>query len=212
MMIRSGGIPELILMTEVSGSNDQELRATLQKLRREVTHAFGYTSRVLNAEESQKYWRIRRESFNLLRKHVKGLHTAPCIDDVVVPVESLPQFMPEIQKVLDGEKFIYTIAGHAGNGNFHIIPLLDFKKESTKDQVLRLSDTVYTLVKKYHGSITGEHNDGIVRTPYLGYMFSEKMLELFKQVKEGCDPSHIFNPGKKVGGTKEYLYEHIIKE
>jgi FAD/FMN-containing dehydrogenase len=212
MMIRSGGIPQLILMTEISGSDPKELQQRLLHLRSQVREQFGYTSRVLDHQGSQKYWRIRRESFNLLRKHVQGLHTAPCIDDVVVPVTSLPEFMPEIQKILDAEKFIYTIAGHAGNGNFHIIPLLDFKKEGTRDQIMRLSDTVYELVHKYHGSITGEHNDGIVRTPYLGYMFSDEMIRLFEKVKEVFDPQVIFNPGKKVGGTKEYLYEHIIRE
>ncbi len=212
IMLRTGGIPKLLLMTEVTGNDQQELMERLRGLQKQVSEKFGYTSRVLEDAETEKYWKIRRESFNLLRKHVKGLHTAPFIDDVVVPTESLPEFLPRIQKILDREKFIYTIAGHAGNGNFHIIPLLDFKKKNIADMVTRLSDEVYDLIAEYHGSITGEHNDGIVRTPYLHKQFSEKMILLFKKTKEIFDPGNVLNPGKKVGGTVEYLVEKLVRE
>jgi FAD/FMN-containing dehydrogenase len=140
------------------------------------------------------------------------LHTAPFIDDIVVPVESLPEFMPKIQAILDREKFIYTIAGHAGNGNFHIIPLLDFKKEGIADQVTRLSDEVYDLIASYHGSITGEHNDGIVRTPYLGKQFSHKILNIFSEIKNIFDQNTVLNPNKKVGGTVEQIKKYLIHE
>ena len=76
----------------------------------------------------------------------------------------------------------------------------------------RLSDEVYDLIAEYHGSITGEHNDGIVRTPYLHKQFSGKMITLFKKTKEIFDPNNILNPGKKVGGTVEYLIEKLVKE
>lgn len=211
MMMRTG-IPKLILMTEVTGTNQEELLAQLHTLDKQVHEKFGYRSRVMEHDEAEKYWKIRRESFNLLRKHVQGLHTAPFIDDVVVPVEHLPEFLPEIGKILDREKFIYTIAGHAGNGNFHIIPLMDFKKEGTLEQVLRLSDEVYDIIAKYHGSITGEHNDGIIRTPYLHKQFSKSMLGLFKDIKTVFDPYTIFNPGKKVDGTVDAIKSYIIKE
>ena len=211
MMLRTG-VPKLILMTEVTGNSQEELLAQLHGLQAQVTEKFGYRSRVMRNAEAEKYWKIRRESFNLLRKHVKGLHTAPFIDDVVVPVEHLPEFLPEIGKILDREKFIYTIAGHAGNGNFHIIPLLDFKNHTTVNQVIRLSDEVYDIIAKYHGSITGEHNDGIVRTPYLHKQFKPEMLKVFKDIKNSFDPYVIFNPNKKVDGTIEMINTYVIKE
>lgn len=211
MMIRTG-VPKLLLMTEVTGTNQEELLIKLHGLDQQVSEKFGYRSRVMEHDEAEKYWKIRRESFSLLRKHVKGLHTAPFIDDIVVPIESLPEFMPKIQAILDREKFIYTIAGHAGNGNFHIIPLLDFKKEGIADQVVRLSDEVYDLIASYHGSITGEHNDGIVRTPYLYKQFSPQVLELFSAIKMTFDPHKILNPGKKVGGTIDAVRKYLVKE
>jgi len=80
-----------------------------------------------------------------------------------------------------------------------------------------VADKFYDLVGEYKGSITAEHNDGIIRTPYLGKMYSPEVLELFKKTKEIFDPQNIFNPGKKVpstgsgqaGGTIEYLEKHI---
>jgi FAD/FMN-containing dehydrogenase len=211
MMLKTG-IPKLIIMIEVAGNDEHQLFEQLHNLQDQVSQQFGYQSRVMRENEAGKYWKIRRESFNLLRKHVKGLHTAPFIDDIVVPVESLPEFMPKIQAILDREKFIYTIAGHAGNGNFHIIPLLDFKKEGIADQVTRLSDEVYDLIASYHGSITGEHNDGIVRTPYLVKQFSQKMLHIFSEIKNIFDQNTVLNPNKKVGGTVEQIKKYLIHE
>lgn len=211
MMMRTG-LPKLILMTEVTGNNQEELLAQLHSLEKEVKTKFGYRSRVMKHNEAEKYWKIRRESFNLLRKHVKGLHTAPFIDDVVIPVEHLSEFLPKIQSILDREKFIYTIAGHAGNGNFHIIPLLDFKKEGIADQVMRLSDEVYDVIASYHGSITGEHNDGIVRTPYLGKQFDAGILKLFGSIKKVFDKQNMLNPNKKVNGSIEMIQKYLIKE
>lgn len=211
MMLKTG-IPKLLLMTEVTGTDQEELLGELNTLDNQVAEKFGYRSRVMKHDEAEKYWKIRRESFSLLRKHVKGLHTAPFIDDIVVPVESLPEFMPKIQAILDREKFIYTIAGHAGNGNFHIIPLLDFKKEGIADQVTRLSNEVYDLIASYHGSITGEHNDGIVRTPYLHKQFSKQVLDLFNDIKTAFDPHVLFNPGKKVNGSIEVIKKYLVKE
>jgi FAD/FMN-containing dehydrogenase len=105
----------------------------------------------------------------------------------------------------------YTIAGHAGDGNFHIISLMDFNRIDTAKIITEISDKVYDLVLRYHGSITAEHNDGIIRTPYLEKMYGSHIISIFQQIKNIFDPKNIFNPGKKVGGTKEYLANHIIK-
>ena len=80
----------------------------------------------------------------------------------------------------------------------------------SKGIILKLSDEVYDLVIEYKGSITGEHNDGIIRTPYLEKMYGKEIYEMFKKVKNIFDPQNILNPRKKVGGDKEYLAEHII--
>jgi FAD/FMN-containing dehydrogenase len=212
IMLLRGKVPNLILMIEIEGQTNTEVKAKLSEIQLALSK-FPLRMRIQRSgREAEKYWRIRRESFNLLRKHVKGLHTAPFIDDIVVPVESLPEFLPRITAILDRENFIYTIAGHAGNGNFHIIPLMDFKNPETVDAIMRISDEVYDLVLSYGGSITAEHNDGIIRTPFLAQQFGPFITGLFKQTKALFDPQNILNPGKKVGGTKEYLKAHIRKD
>jgi len=210
LQVLTGGVPKLILMAEVTGDNVAELDARAQKIKLAVKK-FGYKTHVAkSASEVEKYWKIRRESFNLLRKHVKGKRTAPFIDDIIVSPHSLPEFLPRLQTILDDNKLIYTIAGHAGNGNFHIIPLMDLENPLSGDLILDVSKKVYELVAEYKGSITAEHNDGIIRTPFLPYMYSPEIIGFFEQVKNIMDPLNIFNPGKKVGGSFDYIKAHLV--
>ncbi len=210
-MMLKGGIPKLILLVEFGGDEDAEIDKKMKDLYAKIHH-FGFTMRMSRSEEeSSKYWTIRRESFNLLRQHGKGARTAPFIDDVVVKPEYLPKFLPKMRKILDDHKLVYTIAGHAGNGNFHIIPLMNMKDPKNAELIPVVSDKIYSLVKEYRGSIDAEHNDGIIRTPYLEQMFGHEIVDLFKKTKEIFDPQNIFNPGKKVGGTKQYMIDHIVK-
>jgi FAD/FMN-containing dehydrogenase len=205
----TGGIPKLILMAEFTGSTQAEAD---RKAKDALEHiqSFPYKSRVTkNQIDLQKYWLFRRESFNLLRSKLKGFRTAPFIEDVVVPLQAMPEFVKEMQKVLDKSKYIYTIAGHAGNGNFHIIPLMKLKDEKEVELIKKTNQEVFSLVQKYGGSISAEHNDGLVRTPYLHFMFTDHMLELFNKVKKIFDPQNIFNPGKKVGGSVAENYAKI---
>jgi FAD/FMN-containing dehydrogenase len=207
--ILKGGIPKLIVLVEIAGKNKEEVSVRLSEIQKDIS-SFGFETHIARSpSEAEKYWRIRRESFNLLRKHVSGKRTAPFIDDIIVDPSVLPEFMPKIQKILDKEGFVYTIAGHVGNGNFHIIPLLDMHDQKNRDMILKVSDEVYDLVLSYKGSITAEHNDGIVRTPYLEKMYGPFIIVLFKFTKTVFDAHALFNPGKKVGDTKRYLYEHI---
>lgn len=211
-MMVTGGVPKLILLVETTGNDENQVKDKLQKIKEAVTH-YGYKMRVAkNSDEAQKYWKIRRESFNMLRKHVQGKRTAPFIDDIIVKPEFLPEFLPQIEKILDDYNLVYTIAGHAGNGNFHIIPLMDLDSPFSGDQILEISQKVYDLVLSYKGSITAEHNDGIIRTPYLKQMYGEDIYKLFENTKLIFDPENIFNPGKKVGGSKEYIQEHIARK
>ncbi len=210
-MMLTGGVPKLILLVEISGVTEQEVAEKLRKVQ-DAVNVFGYKTRIArNSAEAEKYWKIRRESFNMLRKHVQGKRTAPFIDDVIVSPSVLPEFLPKLEVLIAEYNLVYTIAGHAGNGNFHIIPLMDLDSPLSGDVILDLSQKVYDLVLSYHGSITAEHNDGIIRTPYLEQMYGEHICGLFKDVKDMFDPKNIFNPGKKVGGTKEYIRAHLIK-
>jgi FAD/FMN-containing dehydrogenase len=161
-------------------------------------------------EESQKYWTIRRESYNLFRQHNARKISAPFIEDIVVHPDQLTKFIPELNAIIKRyPDFISTLAGHAGDANFHIIPLIDLSTAKHRQQIVEMSNEVFELVKKYNGSITAEHNDGLVRGPFLEHMFGSEMFTIFKQVKQIFDPQNIFNPHKKTDADMKYYTEHL---
>lgn len=209
-MILSGGVPKLVLMAEFAENSPEVAKDKV----REVRYALGdfpVKTRFALGEMEKKYWTIRHESFSLLRKNLKGLYASPFIDDFVVPPETYTEFLPALYELLEKYKLLYTIAGHVGNGNFHIIPLMNLSDEKARKTILELTPKVYDLVTKYGGSTTGEHNDGIIRTPYLEKMFGPEMVRLFAEVKKIFDPLNILNPGKKVGGTEADIEKFMIK-
>lgn len=210
-LVLTGGMPQLVLIAEFTGNEEKAILDKIENLQKEIHSRFGVKSRIASSKaEAQKYWTIRRESFNLLRQHIKGKHTVPFIDDMIVRPEQLPQFLPRLNKILEQyPKLIYTIAGHAGDANFHIIPLMDLKDEAMRRLIPELSEKVYNLVLELGGSITAEHNDGLIRTPYLEKMYGPEMYHLFERTKQIFDPLNIFNPRKKVGGDINYALSHI---
>ncbi|MFM2357857.1 MAG: hypothetical protein RJA61_594 [Candidatus Parcubacteria bacterium] len=209
MGIRMLGMPKLILLAEFAEDDVYVLQEKIQKTEKALK-AFPVKTRTLHEQSEQdKYWVMRRESFNLLRQHVKGKRTAPFVEDFCIDPKYIPEFLPQILKILKEHDIQANIAGHAGNGNFHIIPLMDLTKQSERDKIVIVADKVHALINHFKGTITAEHNDGILRTPYLKDMYGEKVYSLFEEIKKIYDPQNIFNPGKKVGGTKEYLEKHI---
>ncbi|MES2007122.1 MAG: FAD-binding oxidoreductase [Patescibacteria group bacterium] len=200
-MALTGGIPKLILMIEFRSDSQEEALQKAEALAADIKNQKGKAKvRVAkNEKAARKFWVVRHESFSLLRKKVRGKRTAPFIDDFVVPPTTLPEFLPKLEAILSKYNFVYTIAGHVGDGNFHIIPLVDPKDPTVARVIDELSHKVYDLVLEYHGSISGEHNDGYIRTPYVEKMFGSEMYALFLETKKIFDPLNIFNPGKKVG-------------
>lgn len=209
-MVLTGGFPKLVLTAEFTGETLEEVVRKARAAQASVKE-FGVKTRVTRTElEAQKYRTIRRESFSLLRHQIKGKQTAPFIDDIIVRTEKLPEFLPRLEKLLEAyQGFIYTIAGHVGNGNFHIIPLMNLDDPKTKEIIKELTPKVYNLVLEYDGSITAEHNDGLIRSPFLKDMYGEKVYKLFEETKRIFDPKNIFNPGKKVNASFDYTLDHI---
>ncbi|MCA9324473.1 FAD-binding oxidoreductase [Candidatus Saccharibacteria bacterium] len=212
------GYPKLILMVEFNGETPEEVEQKIVALHKVLAlknKQFHYN---ITAEEddeteaeAEKFWLMRRKSFQLLRSKVKDKHTAPFIDDLVVDPQYLPEFLPRIQKIIRKYKLFATIAGHMGDGNFHIIPLMQIEKESERAKLLPAMKEVNELVLEYHGSLSGEHNDGMVRGPWLERQFGKEIADLFKEIKHIFDPDNIFNPHKKSDSDWDYSFSHIRK-
>jgi len=207
MLLR--GIPKLILMVEFNGHTQEEVERKINALRNDLKPYHMAMERDETAAKSQKFWIMRRQSFNLLRSKVKDKHTAPFIDDLVVNPEHLPQFLPRLRKIIKKYKLIATIAGHMGDGNFHIIPLMKLEDYKEKKKILPAMEEVDDLVLHYKGSLSGEHNDGLIRGPWLEEQFGKKIVGLFRETKTIFDPQNIFNPHKKADADWGYSYNHI---
>lgn len=208
-MALRGGIPKLIVMAEFTGDDESDVKKRASEALA-IVRKRGIAARLTkNEKESHKYWTIRRSSFNVIRSHTKGKRTTPFIDDFIVPTASMPEFLPKLYAILEPYHLTLTIAGHVGNGNFHIIPLMDLKEERTRAIIPELSKKVYELVLQYKGSITAEHNDGLIRGPYVVQMFGAHGYELFRQVKKIFDPKGIFNRGKKIDVDWNYAMSHL---
>ncbi len=208
------GIPKLILMVEFNGETEQEVRERVKALHRDLaTYRARYEINGFEEDptegKSEKFWIMRRYSFQLLRSKVKDKHTAPYIDDFIVPPKNLAEFLPKLQKIIKKYKLFATIAGHMGDGNFHVIPLMKIEDPNERKKIEPSQREVNDLVLKYGGSLSGEHNDGLVRGPWLEAQFGKPVVAMFREVKSIFDPANIFNPHKKADADWQYSYSHI---
>lgn len=207
------GLPKLVLIVEFVDDDLKEIHGNIHALADEMVQFDNVVIRITkNEAERQKYWAIRRESFNLLRKKVENKYAAPFIDDTCVKPEVFPEFLPELYKIFKKYKLQATIAGHIGNGNFHIIPLMDLSDEKERKKIYLAGREVFSLVLKLGGTTTGEHNDGLIRTPYLKQMYGVEIYQIFKEIKKIFDPENIFNPHKKIDLSEEFASHYLITE
>lgn len=205
------GVPKMVLLIEFNDDDPEvivkkvhEMRLALKPFDSKETYEEDN-----NEAKAKKFWIMRRESFNLLRKAVHDKHTAPFIDDLVVPPMHLPKFLPELRKIINKYKLLATVAGHMGDGNFHVIPLMKFEEPKVRAIIEPVMKEVNELVLKYGGSLSGEHNDGMSRGPWLDKMYSKQIMEHFREVKNIFDPDNIFNPHKKTDADWEFSFGHI---
>jgi FAD/FMN-containing dehydrogenase len=169
-----GGLPKLNLLAQFDGVTEQEAVDKAKKAQTALS-PFNLNTKIFPTDKSsEKYWVTRHESFNMLRHHSTNMRSAPFIDDIIVRPERLPEFLPKLNEVigkyekeLGPKRVIYTVAGHIGDGNFHIIPLIDIKDEGVRAAIPQIAREVFELVLSFNGSIAAEHNDGLVRGPFL---------------------------------------------
>ena len=210
------GIPKMVLMVEFNGATEDEVRQKITTLhaalaRYRARYEINGFEQTPTAGKSEKFWIMRRHAFNLLRSKVKDKHTAPFIDDFIVPPEHLPEFLPRLRRLIKKYKLFATIQGHVGDGNFHVIPLMKIEDPKERAKLAPCMREVNNLVLKYGGSLSGEHNDGMIRGPWLEAMYGKKYLRIMQDIKRLYDPENIFNPHKKTDATWDFSFSHIRK-
>ena len=146
-----------------------------------------------------KAWSERRNSLNsAMKKGMGSRKPAGIIEDTVVHPELLHDYLVFLLKLLAELNLDYVVYGHAGNGNLHLRPIIDFASQNSNDLMDVLANRVFSHVREINGSISGEHGDGILRTKYIPMMYGSKMYEIFKQIKLIFDDNKVMNPGKKI--------------
>jgi len=208
------GIPKLILMVEFNGDTRDEVRTKIKALHKELHIKHSYyeitaTEEDPTEESSEKYWLMRRQSFQLLRSKVKDKHTAPFIDDLVVPPEHLPEFLPKMRAIIKKYDLFATIAGHMGDGNFHIIPLMKLENPEDRAKLEPAMKETNELVLSFGGVLSGEHNDGMIRGPWLQRAYGDEVYGYFQEAKHIMDPDGIFNPHKKANADWDWSMAHV---
>ena len=211
-MKMAGGLPNLTIQAEFTGDDYDEIAQKIKELEEKLKPYDLKMKWAKNEKSELKYWLIRRDSFGLLSTKLKDRYSAPFIDDVTVKPEYLPEFLPKFKAILKKYPVITAMQGHVGNGNFHVFPLIDLRNPEEQKFIPQISEEIFKLVKEYKGSTSGEHNDGIVRTPYLHLQFHKKILTLFAETKKIFDPKGIFNPHKKTDPNPAFQKDHFKQQ
>lgn len=204
-----GHLPNILLMIEFEGESHHEVINKISALHDDLKK---YNLRMdIESDErsSAPFWQIRRASLSLLRNQISGRYASPFIDDMAVRPQYLQQFLPELRKVIRKYKLPATIQGHFGDGNFHIIPLMDITGTKDQAKLEPVMRELIPIVLKYGGTMAGEHNDGMVRGSWLPAVFGQDVYSVFREVKEIFDPLYIFNPHKKTDASWEFSMSHL---
>jgi len=204
-----GHIPSMFLMIEFDGQTRGEVLDKISILHDDLKSFKLKMDIQADEGSSAPFWKIRRSALTLLQNQVHGRYASPFIDDMAVPPRHLPEFVPKLRKVIRKYKLPATIQGHFGDGNFHVIPLMDIAGAKDQAKLEPVMRELIPIVLKYGGTMAGEHNDGMVRGPWLPAVFGQEMYEVFKETKEIFDPQYIFNPHKKTDASWEYSMSHI---
>jgi len=191
--------PAALLMLELKADSEKSLEAQLKALEETVQHSgLSYANPVLYGENIYKAIELRKAGLGLLGNMVGDRKAVACIEDTAVALPDLKDFIGEFTKIMQGYGQDAVYYAHAGAGELHLRPILNLKQSADVAMFRGITTDVARLTKKYKGSFSGEHGDGIVRAEFIPLMIGDKNYELLKRVKSYFDPKNIFNPGKIV--------------
>ncbi|MEO5648543.1 MAG: FAD-linked oxidase C-terminal domain-containing protein [Ginsengibacter sp.] len=193
------GDPDAILVIEFRGANREEITSIARECEEEMRAAgMGYHFPLLFGEDTKKIWSLRKAGLGLLGNIPGDEKAVPVIEDTAVDVNDLPAYIADFNKILEKYKLSAVHYAHAGSGELHLRPIINLKTKEGNRLFRIIAEEIATLVKKYKGSLSGEHGDGRLRGEFIQQMVGKKNYELFRKIKSTWDPQNIFNPNKIV--------------
>ncbi len=193
------GDPAALLMLEVRSETADDLQLRLKKLQKTIAATEkSYSSPVLFGDQINCALELRKAGLGLLGNMVGDRKAVACIEDTAVALEDLKDFIGEFTRIMQEFKQEAVYYAHAGAGELHLRPILNLKKGEDVKLFREITTRVAELTKKYRGSFSGEHGDGIVRAEFIPLMIGEENYEVLRRIKKVFDPNNILNPGKIV--------------
>lgn len=194
------GDPEALLVVEVVAETEPELMSKLERLEQRIRRdRLGYAMpRLIKPADQAKVWDVRKAGLGLMMNVPGDAKPLPFVEDTAVSPEKLPQFVQRFDEIVRSHDTEAGYYGHASVGCLHIRPLINLKRQDGVDKMVSISDEISDLVLEFGGSLSGEHGDGLVRSPYNEKMFGSRIYHAFRDVKRAFDPQGIMNPGKIV--------------
>ncbi len=193
------GEPEAILMIEFYCETLDEINSIATKLEQEIKkQGFGYHFPIIYGNEIKKVWNLRKAGLGVL-SNIKGdAKPVSVVEDTAIAVDKLPTYISEFKKILNKYNLNCVYHAHIATGELHLRPMLNLKDKKDVELFHKIAFETAKLVKKYNGSLSGEHGDGRLRGEFIKYMLGENNYALIKNIKQTWDPKNIFNPAKIV--------------
>ncbi len=193
------GDPGAILVVEFSKNTREEIIYVARQVERDMKSAgLGYHFPLLFGDDTKKIWTLRKAGLGLLGNLPGDEKAVPVIEDTAVDVNDLPAYIRDFNEILKKYNLYSVHYAHAGSGEIHLRPIINLKTEEGNKLFRTIAEEIAVLVKKYQGSLSGEHGDGRLRGEFIRQMVGEKNYQLLRQVKKSWDPNNIFNPNKIV--------------
>ena len=198
------GNPKAILMIEFRNDDAALLDSAAAKLVDELKQEkLGYEFPILSGSELDAAWQVRKSGLGVVNNVAGDKKPVALIEDAAVPIDSLPDYVRAVDELLSTQHHICcAYYGHAGAGELHIRPELNLKQQSDRDRLRAIATGVAEIVKKFGGSLSGEHGDGRLRSELIRFMLGDQCYDLIRQIKRTWDPNNVFNPGKIVDAPR----------
>lgn len=191
------GNPKAILLIELVNKNNENLNLECLALCKELSdNELGYHFPILYNNDTNKAWSLRKAGLGILANTTNDKKAVTVIEDTAVLPELLPKYIDEFTTIMNkyGESCVYH--AHAGTGEIHLRPQLNLKEKNDVDKFEKIANDIAILVKKYNGSLSGEHGDGRLRGQFIPFMLGNEVYNMLKELKHTWDKNNILNPNK----------------